>query len=74
MCYALCGNGLGFFLTGCLLCLTEETHGNASQCDLPNDRDFSEFVISKSLMHDQCPCEIKATFDDFWVRFVAKGM
>jgi hypothetical protein len=63
-----------FFLTGYLLCLTEETHGNASQCDRPNDPDFSVFVISKSLMHDQSACEIKATFGQFWVRFVAKGM
>jgi hypothetical protein len=60
------------FLTGYLLCLTEETHGNASQCDRPNDRDFSLFVFSKSLMHHQSPCGIKATFDDFWVRFVWK--
>jgi len=35
------------FLTGYLLCLTEETHGNTSQCDRPNDRDFSVFVISR---------------------------
>jgi hypothetical protein len=62
------------FLTGYLLCLTEETRGNASQCDRPNDRDFSLFVISKSMMHDQSPCGIKATFNDFWVRFVGKGM
>jgi hypothetical protein len=59
-------------LTGYLLCLIEETHSNTSQCDRSNDRDFSVLVISNSLMHDQSPCEIKATFDDFWVRFVAK--
>lgn len=62
------------FLTGYLLCLTKETHGIASQCDRPNDRDFSVFVISSSLMHDQTPCEIKATFHDLWVRLVAKGI
>jgi hypothetical protein len=65
---------LGFYSTAYLLCLIEETHGNTSQCDRPNDRDFSVLVISNSLMHDQSPCEIKVTFDDFWARFVAKGM
>jgi len=69
-----CGKAIGFFLTGYLLCLTEETHGNASQCDRPNDRDFSLFVILKYLMHAQSPCGIKATLDDLWVRFVGKGM
>jgi hypothetical protein len=62
------------YLTGYLRCLTEETHGNASQCERPNVRDLSVFVFSKSLMHDQSQCDIKFTFLDCWVRFIAKGM